>query len=266
MYLEHWNLNLFPFENVSDERFFFESDTHRILREDLQDAIMRRKGAIALTGDIGCGKSTLVQRTLLCLPEDQFDIALINYSHLTSIEMLFEICQQLGLNPEQNNRTSILHTLQEHLVKNAEMGRGTLICIDEAQSIPSLETFEELRLLLNFQLGGHFLMSLFFIGQPELQQTIEKIPPLQQRIALHLNLQKMQPQDTVRYILHRLRIAGCTRPILTRQAVEIIYRHTTGVPRRINHLMDRCLLVGMREQATLLDSKLVEATVQRYPC
>jgi len=109
-------------------------------------------------------------------------------------------------------------------------------------------------------------MSLFFIGQPELQQTIEKIPPLQQRIALHLNLQKMQPQDTVRYILHRLRIAGCTRPILTRQAVEIIYRHTTGVPRRINHLMDRCLLVGMREQATLLDSKLVEATVQRYPC
>jgi len=266
MYLEHWGLNRFPFENVSDERFFFESDAHRTLREDLQDAIMRRKGAIALTGSIGCGKSTLVQRILLHLPENQFDIALINYSHLTSIEMLFEICQQLGLSPEKNNRASILHMLQEHLVKNAEVGRGTLICIDEAQSIPSLETFEELRLLLNFQLGGHFLMSLFFVGQPELQQTIEKIPPLQQRIALHLNLQKMQSQDTVRYILHRLRIAGCTQAILTRQAVEAVYRHTTGVPRRINHLMDRCLLVGMRENITRLDSKLVEETVQRYPC
>jgi len=266
MYLEHWKLNLFPFENVSDERFFFESDAHRILREDLQDAIMRRKGAIALTGGIGCGKSTLVQRILLNLPEDQFDIALINYSHLTSIEMLFEICQQLELAPEQNNRSSILHTLQEHLVKNAEIGKGTLVCIDEAQSIPSLETFEELRLLLNFQLGGHFLMSLLFVGQPELQQTIEKIPPLQQRIALHLNLQKMQAPDTTRYILHRLRTAGCTQPILTRQAVEIIYRHTTGIPRRINHLMDRCLLVGMRKNAALLDSKLVEETAQRYPC
>ena len=109
-------------------------------------------------------------------------------------------------------------------------------------------------------------MSLFFVGQPELQQTIEKIPPLQQRIALHANLQKMQSQDTVRYILHRLRIAGCTQPVLTRQAVEAVYRHTTGIPRRINHLMDRCLLVGMRENITRLDSKLVEETVQRYPC
>jgi len=266
MYLDHWKLNLFPFENISDERFFFETVSHRILRDDLQDAIMRRKSAITLTGGIGCGKSTLVQRILLTLPEDQFNIALINYSRLTSIEMLFEFCQHLGLNPEQNNRTSILHTLQRHLVKNAEMGRGTLICIDEAQSIPSLATFEELRLLLNFQFGGHSLMSLLFVGQPELQQTIEKIPPLQQRIALHLDLQKMQPQDATRYILHRLRTAGCTQPILTRQAVKIIYRHTTGVPRRINHLMDRCLLVGMREEATRLDSKLVEKTVQRYPC
>ncbi len=266
MYLEHWGLNLFPFENVSDERFFFESDTHRTLREDLQDAIVRRKGAIALTGAIGCGKSTLIQRILLSLPEGHFDIALINYSHLTSIEMLFEICQQLGLSPEQNNRSSILHALQEQLVKNAETGRGTLLCIDEAQSIPSLETFEELRLLLNFQLGGQSLMSLLFVGQPELQQIIEKIPPLQQRIALHLNLQKMQPQDTTHYILHRLRTAGCTQAILTRQSVEIIYRHTTGVPRRINHLMDRCLLVGMRENATLLNSKLVETVIQRYPC
>jgi len=266
MYLEHWGLNIFPFENVSDERFFFESDTHRVLREDLQDAIARRKGAISLTGGIGCGKSTLIQRTLLSLPEDHFDVVLINYSHLTSIEMLFEICQQLDLNPEQNNRSSILHILQKHLVKNSEIGRTTLICIDEAQSIPSLETFEELRLLLNFQLGGHFLMSLLFVGQPELQQIIEKIPPLQQRIALHLSLQKMQPQDTARYILHRLRTAGCTQAILTRQAVEIIYRHTTGVPRRINHLMDRCLLVGMREKAPLLNRKLVETTIQRYPC
>ncbi|MDQ6968566.1 MAG: AAA family ATPase [Mariprofundaceae bacterium] len=266
MYLEHWKLNLFPFENVADERFFFESDAHRMLREDLQDAILRRKGAIALTGGIGCGKTTLTQRILLSLPEHRFDIALINYPCLTSIEMLFEICHQLGLNPKQNDRTSMLHTLQKHLVKNAETGCDTLICIDEAQSIPSLETFEELRLLLNFQLGGRFLMSLLFVGQPELQRKIAEIPQLQQRIALHLNLQKMQSQDTTRYILHRLRTAGCTQAILTRQAVEKIYQHTTGIPRRINHLMDRCLLLGMRENASVLDSKLVEATMQRYPC
>jgi len=266
MYLEHWKLQHFPFENVADERFFFESKTHRLLREDLQDAILRRKGAIALTGGIGCGKSTLAQRILLALPEDRFDIALINYPCLTSLEMLFEICQQLGLSPTQDDRSSMLHTLQKHLIKNADTGRDTLVCIDEAQSIPSLETFEELRLLLNFQLGGRFLMTLLFIGQPELQHIIAEIPQLQQRIALHLSLQKMQSQDTTHYILHRLRTAGCTQPILTRQAVERIYQHTTGIPRRINHLLDRCLLLGMRENASLLDSKLVEETMQRYPC
>jgi len=266
MYLEYWKLNLFPFENVADERFFFESDTHNLLCEDLHDAIIRRKGAIALTGGIGCGKSTLAQRVLLNLPKERFDIAFINYPCLTSMEMLYEICQQLELSTDKNDRNSMLHTLQNHLVKNAETGQTTLICIDEAQSIPSLETFEELRLLLNFQLGGHFLMTLLFIGQPELQQIIAEIPPLQQRIALHLNLHKMQLQDTTRYILHRLHKAGCTQPILTRQAVEKIYQHTTGIPRRINHLLDRCLLLGMREKSSLLDSKLVESTMQRYPC
>jgi len=266
MYLEYWKLSTFPFENVADERFFFESDTHRILREDLHDAIIRRKGAIALTGGIGCGKSTLTQRTLLNLPENRFDIALINYPCLTSLEMLFEICQQLGLKAGKTDRISMLNTLQGHLTHNAKTGRSTLICIDEAQSIPSLETFEELRLLLNFQLGGQFLMTLLFIGQPELQEIIAKIPQLQQRIALHLDLHKMQLQDTTRYILHRLHKAGCTQPILTRQAIEKIFQHTAGTPRRINHLLDRCLLLGMRENATLLNSKLVESTMRRYPC
>ncbi len=266
MYLEHWELTDFPFENVANERFFFKSDNNQLLLEDLQDAIVRRKGAILLTGGIGCGKSTLTQRVLLGLPEDRFDIALITYSCLTPVEMLSEVCQQLGLNPDKQDRNTLLRSLQEHLTKNATSGRGTLVCIDEAQSIPSLETFEELRLLLNFQLGGRFLMSLLFVGQPELQQKISALPQLQQRIALNLNLGQLEANDTMRYILHRLRTAGCKKPILTRQAVATIHRHTSGIPRRINHLMDRCLLLGMRENASVLDSKLVETTIQRYPC
>jgi len=265
MYLEHWGFSDFPFENVPDERFFFESELHKAILEDLQDAIMRRKGAIVLTGGIGCGKSTLTQRILLGLPENRFDIALITYSCLTPTEMLKEVCTQLGLNANHDDRHSLLRTLQEHLINNANSNRDTLICIDEAQSIPSIETFEELRLLLNFQLGGRFLMSLLFVGQPELQDQIAKLPQLQQRIALNLNLQHMDEAGTIQYILYRLRSAGSTRPILTRQAVTMIHRHTTGIPRRINHLMDRCLLVGQRQSSSILDSKLVESTIQRYP-
>ncbi len=265
MYLEHWGLNDFPFENVTNPQYYYQSSGHKILCEDLQDAILRRKGAIVLTGDIGCGKSTISQRILLNIPEEQFDIALITYSRLTPIEMLNEISQQLGL-PVSQDKNTVLRSLQQHLSSNAESGRGTLICIDEAQSIPTLATFEELRLLLNFQLGNHFLISLLFVGQPELQRKIAKLPQLQQRIALNLNLSHFDLENSMHYILHRLRKAGCSRPILTRQAITAIHRHTSGVPRRINHLMDRCLLVGKREAAPLIDSKLVAATMQRYPC
>ena len=266
MYLDHWGLSDFPFENVTNPQYFYQSSSHTALCEDLQDAIMRRKGAIVLTGDIGCGKSTLSQRILLGLPEENFDIALITYSRLTPVEMLYEICQQLGLNAVSQDKSILLKTLQEHLAQNAQSGRGTLVCIDEAQSIPTLATFEELRLLLNFQLGNQFLISLLFIGQPELQRKIAKLPQLQQRVALNLNLTHFDLKNSMHYILHRLSKAGCTRPILTRQAVTSIHRHTHGVPRRINHLMDRCLMVGMRESAPLIDNKLVAATMQRYPC
>ncbi len=266
MYIEHWGLNDFPFENVTNPQYYYQSPGHKMLREDLMDAITRRKGAIVLTGDIGCGKSTLSQRILLSLPEEQFDVALITYSRLTPVEMLFEICQQLGLETDHQDKNIILKTLQNHLTKNAETGRGTLVCIDEAQSIPSLATLEELRLLLNFQLGDRFLISLLFVGQPELQRKIAKIPQLQQRIALNLNLSHFDLENTMHYILHRLRKAGCSRPILTRQAISAIHQHTGGVPRRINHLLDRCLLVGMRESAELIDRRLVAATMQRYPC
>jgi len=266
MYLEHWHLKHFPFENVPDPGYFFESDIHHMVFDDLTDAIMRRKGAIMLTGDIGCGKTTITQRVLLSLPEKRFDIAFITYPCLSPLEMLREINQQLGLDSECTDKNTLLHALQQHLAENASSNRDTLICIDEAQSIPSLDTFEELRLLLNFQLASRFLLTLVFVGQPELQRKIAKLPQLRQRIALHLHLGPLSVQDTIRYVLYRLSAAGSDRAMLTRQAVDSMYQHTGGVPRRINHLADRCLLLGMRKGASLLDSRLVLETMERYPC
>lgn len=265
MYLKYWQLSEFPFENVPSDLFFFASQAHRILLEDLHDAINRQKGAVVLTGEIGCGKSTITQRVLLALPENRFDIALITYSRLEPVEMLLEVCQQLDITTETQDRNALLRGLQAHLANNAHIEKHTVVCIDEAQSIPSLATFEELRLLLNFQLGGHFLMTLVFVGQPELRRKIAKLPQLQQRIALNLSIEHMSAEDSMRYMLHRLRVAGSTQSILTRQAVDLVHKYTQGVPRRINHLMDRCLLLGMRHECKLIDSRLVLAVTQRYP-
>jgi len=264
MYLKHWQLKHFPFENVGDPAYFFEADGMRNIIDDLTDAITRRKGAILLTGEIGCGKTTLIEHFLLGLDERKYDIALITYPCLEPLEMLREINLQLGLDADSDNRNDLLHTLQQHLAANASAGRDTLICIDEAQSIPSITTFEELRLLLNFKMTDRFLLTLIFVGQPELIKKINKLPQLKQRISLRLHIGPLSEQDTTRYMLHRLDIAGSERCILTRQAVDSLFRKTRGVPRRINHLADRCLIQGMRSGAALLDSNLVNETMKRY--
>ncbi|MDX8392389.1 MAG: AAA family ATPase [Mariprofundaceae bacterium] len=266
MYLKHWKLKHFPFDNVGDPAYFFEPDGVKSMVVDLNDAVTRRRGAILLTGEIGCGKTTLIEHFLLGLDEKKYDIALITYPCLEPLEMLREINLQLGLDADGNHRNDLLHTLQQHLANNAAIGRDTLICIDEAQSVPSITTFEELRLLLNFKLPDRFLLTLMFVGQPELTKKINKLPQLKQRIALHLHLGPLSEQDTTRYMLHRLDAAGSKRCILTRQAVDSVFRHTRGIPRRINHLADRCLLLGMRNGVSLLDSRLVKETMKRYTC
>jgi general secretion pathway protein A len=267
MYLDHWELSDFPFDNIPSSQFYYETDEHRELCEDLYDAIIRRRGAIVLTGQIGCGKTTTVQRVLLDLPQERFDIALINFSSLSAIEMLFEITQQLGLKTKKyrQDKNALLQALQDHLAHNAAQDRDTLICIDEAQSIPDIATLEELRMLLNFQLGDRFLITLLLVGQPELQQKIAEIPQLQQRIALNVHIGKLDIQSTMYYLLHRLRKAGCKKPILTKQAVKLIYQQTAGVPRLINHVMDRCLLMGKRTSQQVINAQLVHDTMQRYP-
>jgi len=266
MYLDHWQLKRFPFENVGNPAYFFETEGVRDILHDLEDAIGRRKGAVVLTGEIGCGKTTLIEHFLLGLDETRYDIALITYPCLEPLEMLREINLQLGLDADGGDRNALLHALQQHLANNASSGRDTLICIDEAQSIPSITTFEELRLLLNFKLPDRFLLTLMFVGQPELQKKINRLPQLKQRIALHLHLGPLSEQDATQYMLHRLDAAGSKRCILTRQAVDSVYRHTRGVPRRINHLADRCLMEGMRLNAALLDSRLVNETMKHYSC
>jgi len=262
MYLEHWHLKYFPFENVPDPRYFFDSNMHHNVIDGLTDAIIRRKGALMLTGDIGSGKTTITQRVLLSLPAKRFDIAFVTYPCLSPLEMLREINQQLGLDYTSSDKNMLLHTLQAYLAENPASDRDTLICIDEAQSIPSIETFEELRLLLNFQLANRFLLTLMLVGQPELRHTVSRLPQLKQRLALSPHLGALSDKDTVRYVLHRLRIAGCTSPILTRDAAVAIYWHTTGIPRRINHLMDHCLMLGMEKGVSLLDAQLIDESIK----
>jgi len=264
VYLDYWKLKYFPFEDDSSPGVFFETDGRREISEDLAEGIARRKGALMLTGEVGCGKTMLCQRILLALPEDRYDIALITWPRLETVELLREINRQLGLETKDDGKGGLLHVLQQHLAANAASGRDTIICIDDAQDLPSTVTLEELRLLLNFRLPNRFLLTLLLIGQPEFAVTVAKVEALDQRIALRLHVGPFGLQETVRYILHRLKLAGRSDPIFSRQAADLVYRHTGGVPRRINHLMDLCLLLGMRKGYSMVNSALVCEAMERF--
>jgi general secretion pathway protein A len=257
MYLEYWGLKRFPFENVPDPDFMYYSQEHEEALVRLIYAAKRRKGAALLTGDVGCGKTVLSKVFIQQLPEDEYDIGLIINPTLEPSDFLKEILYQLGLNPDTNSKADLLNILNKRMLENMKEDKTTLLIIDEAQLI-FRETFEEIRLLLNFQLNDRFLLTLILIGQPELRDIIKDIKQLDQRIGIRYHLNPLNFEETVKYIVFRLKKAGLTRNIFTRQAVDEVYNYSQGIPRMINNVCDMSLLIGFSSKEKVIDSKIIK--------
>ena len=132
-----------------------------------------------------------------------------------------------------------------------------MIVIDEAQTIPEDDTFEELRLLLNFQLNDNFLLTLVLLGQAELKEKINNLPQLRQRIAVLYHLKSLSQDETREYVRHRLEVADVRYEIFLEDALAEIYKYSGGVPRRINNICDMALLVGCSEEASKIDKTII---------
>jgi general secretion pathway protein A len=148
------------------------------------------------------------------------------------------------------------------IYRNLENQKETVIVIDEAQAIEDLETFEELRLLLNFQQNNRFLLTLILIGQPELRMRLKGLPQLKQRLVIEYHINPLDEKDCSQYIDHRLRIAGAQREIFDLRAKKLIFRHSGGIPRVVNGLADTALLVGFSENRKLVDEKLIQRILE----
>ena len=136
-------------------------------------------------------------------------------------------------------------------------GKETVIVIDEAHIIKDEKIFEEMRLLLNFQLQDRFLLTLLIFGQPELRQMIEDNKQLEQRVAVKCHLESLTESDAKNYIIHRLKVAGTTEAIFSDAAIKIIFEHSGGIPRRINRLCDLCLLAGFGQKVNQINEEIV---------
>lgn len=262
-YESHWGLAELPFENVPDPKFYFPAPMHEEALHRLLYGVQTRKGAIMLTGEIGCGKTLLSRELGLHLSGQQYDVALIANPSFGVEDFLAEVLYQLGIESTKT-KVRLLHLLNDRLHENYRKGKQTVIVVDEAQAIPDDQVFEELRLLLNFQLNDRFLLTLVLMGQPELTGRVAAIKQFAQRISIRYHLGYFSAEQTVQYIEFRLKAAKCAKPIFTAEALAAIFKQSGGVPRNINTLCDLCLLIGYMDRATGVDRKIVErATAER---
>jgi len=263
-YEGYWGLTCAPFENVPDPNFYFPSANHEEGLHRLLYSVEARKGAAMLTGEVGCGKTTLSRAFLQHLAKDRYDTAVVANPALVRDEFLAEVLYQLGIQAQGLKKVERLHKLNERLHENLKRKKDTVIIVDEAQAIGDDQVFEELRLLLNFQLNDRFLLTLILLGQPELMARVGGIPQLSQRVSIRYHLTPFDQKETARYLAFRLKAAGGDAQPFSADAIEMIQKETGGIPRNINTLADLCLLSGFLERKWQIDAALVTRVLEDF--
>jgi general secretion pathway protein A len=172
-------------------------------------------------------------------------------------EFLQDVSYKLQINGASNSKVELLQAINNRLMDNMKANKETLLIVDEAQLLTE-PTLEEIRLLLNFQLPNRFLITIVLLGQPEVIGKVKRIRQLDQRIGIRYFLRPFNLKETVFYVLFRQRKAGGTRNLFSRQAIEMVYEHSNGMPRSINNLCDMALLVGFGEKKKMITSEIIK--------
>jgi len=258
MYEEFYGLTARPFSKTPDPRFLFLSRNHEEALARLQYAV-EEKEMIALTGEVGCGKTTLTRALMDILGEKYRIITIIN-PRLTAAQFLRTIAKRMDINIPQNNKADLLDAIYERVYQDHEAGISLVIIIDEAQLIPSKDTFEEIRLLTNFQLDYTNLISLILVGQSDLRRKLnhKSYLPLKQRIGLFYHLGPISENEIKSYVEYRLSVSGRENILFTDEALRRLYRHSGGIPRLINNIATSALLDGFARDVSVIDEFLIE--------
>ncbi|MEM7099811.1 MAG: XrtA/PEP-CTERM system-associated ATPase [Pseudomonadota bacterium] len=259
MYEEHFGLSRKPFQLSPDARFFYPSAEHQRALSFLQYGISQADGFIVITGNVGTGKTTLVQTLLDQLDDEELTIGNIVTPNLDESELLQVVADSFGIDATNTSKSKLLKSIEYFLVQQAKANRRVLLIVDEAQNIPSASV-EELRMLSNFQLDGSPTLQIFLLGQQEFRTTLlsDGFEQLRQRIIATYHLNPLDPDETKTYIEHRLSVAEWEgNPSITDDAYQAIHTFSDGVPRRINNLCDRLLLFAFLEEIESIDESTV---------
>ncbi|ABF53636.1 XrtA/PEP-CTERM system-associated ATPase [Sphingopyxis alaskensis] len=264
MYDQYYGFTGRPFQLTPDPHFYFESGTHRKAMSYLGYGLAQGEGFIVITGDVGAGKTTLVGHLMNTIDPSRLTAVKLVSTQVEGDDLLRLVAEQFGIDWEGQSKAELLRSMEQYLREQARAGKRTLLIVDEGQNL-AVSALEELRMLSNFQLGGHSLLQIFLLGQPEFRQTLFHSPTLEQlrqRVIATHHLDPMEPEEVEPYILHRLGKVGWTgNPSFSPDAFEEIFDYSEGVPRKLNVLVSRLLLYGAVEQMNRITAQNVRSVI-----
>ncbi|BCR05091.1 hypothetical protein DESUT3_21600 [Desulfuromonas versatilis] len=263
MYLDFFGFKEKPFTITPNPRFIFLSKNHKEVFAHLLYGIQDHCGFIAVTGEVGTGKTTVLRTLLGELDEDAYKVAFIFNPCLSSLDLLRSINREYGIQADSTSHSDLLHALNQFLLTRRAEGRSVVLVIDEAQNLEP-QVLEQIRLLSNLETDTDKLIQIVLVGQPELGELLSRneLRQLNQRITVRYHLNTMDFQDSCDYISHRIRVAGGShQQVFGSAALKKIYRFSGGLPRLINILCDRALLVGYAEGCREVTGRMVDAAI-----
>lgn len=260
MYTRYFGLTDKPFSITPDPRYLFMSARHGEALAHLVYGVTESGGFIQLTGEVGTGKTTLVRSLLQNRLPDNADVAVVLNPQLTAIEFLATIVEELSIDEavDIDSTKSLTDALNRFLLKAHADGRRVILIVDEAQNLAP-GVLEQVRLLTNLETAKQKLLQIILIGQPELRELLSRndLRQLAQRITGRYHLEPLTRDETSRYVLHRMRVAGALNPVFTDAAIQTVFRLTQGVPRLVNVICDRALLAAYAVESPTVTPALV---------
>lgn len=264
MYTDFFGLSEVPFSIAPDPAYLFLSERHREALAHLTFGFNDTGGFVLLTGEVGTGKTTVCRCLLEQLPENTRTAFILNPA-LDARELLASICEELSLpyEPKEDTIKTLFDRLRDHLIAQHEAGENLVLIIDEAQHLRP-DVLEQLRLLTNLETNKKKLLKVILIGQPELQELLRQreLRQLAQRITARYHLLPLTREEVSQYVQHRLKVAGCQRPIFNARALSLLHKLSGGVPRLINLLCDRALLAAYSSQQWEVNAKLLQSAAK----
>ena len=257
MYLDHYKLHLKPFQISTDPKFLWLGEKHQEALAVLKYGILDNKGFLLLTGDVGTGKTTLLNALVDSLGDDVL-VAMVADPGLAKMDFFNFVADSFGLNTRFRSKGEFLIYLKNFLIDLNQQNKQALLIIDECQHL-NQKLLEEVRLLSNIEMASTKLINIFFVGQSEFNNIILRPHnrAIRQRITINYNISSLSEGETSEYIRFRLGVAGSEETIFTSTAIEEVYKFSNGYPRLINIICDQALLTGFVKEKRHVDEKIV---------